>query len=647
MECGTKKGTSMRGRIGVMAMGCVCLGLLLLLGSLALAAGWLSPTSRAAAGLPAGLGKIDHIIFIIKENHSFDNYFGRFPGADGATVGRTSTGQSLPLAETPDQVYPDIAHDASDATTAVNGGHMDGFDHEPGALTLGVDHAYTAMYPQDIPAYWAYARRFTLDDHFFSTIMGPTFPNHLATIAAQNGDVIGNPQHSQNHWGCDAPAGTFVLLRSASGQPGTAFPCFDFTTLADRLNAANISWRYYAPQAGQQGYIFSTFDAIRHIRYSRQWSSNVVPWTQFQSDVTHGQLAAVTWLVTDTAESEHPPASTCLGENTTVAEINAVMRSRFWKDTAIFVTWDDYGGFYDHIVPPHVNPWSLGPRVPTLVISPYARRGDVDHTTYSFASLLRLVEDRFGLPALTALDARATPLLNSFDFAAPPTAPLLLEQHPCPISPDVYITGSAAGGVTNADSNVITVQDAPILTHVASHGATVLATVRTSSGSKSYAITPATRVLGRSGRFLDRLALRTGDIVLRQGNLVQDESEDAATVYGRVAQVELAQRLLVLHVPTTLPGSAALHISHPRRRTDVVLVLLTPSTHIMLPHGQALSDLAAGQMAQVTGTLNWRTHSLLRPTSLMVGSAVSRPPCTTLAATGDQDCAPESTSAPG
>ena len=422
----------MRRRIGWAPIGCLILGLPLVVGSLMTTTGWWPSTSQASASVPPGLTKINHIIFIIKENHSFDNYFGRFPGADGATVGRTSSGQVVPLTEAPDQVYPDIAHDALNARAAVDGGRMDGFDREPGALTLGVDHAYTQMNRQDIPNYWNYASHFTLADHYFSTIMGPTFPNHLVTIAAQSGGVIGNPQHSQNHWGCDAPAGTFVPLLSASGQASTAFPCFDFTTLADRLNAANIPWRYYAPQAGQQGYIFSTFDAIKHIRDSAQWQTNIVPWTQFQSDVAGGHLAPVTWLVTDTAESEHPPASTCLGENTTVSEINAVMQSPFWKDTAIFVTWDDYGGFYDNVPPPQVNPWGLGPRVPLLVISPYARQSFIDHTTYSFASLLHLVEMRFGLPPLTALDAQATPPLSGFDFTASPAPPWCCSRAPVP-----------------------------------------------------------------------------------------------------------------------------------------------------------------------------------------------------------------------
>ena len=369
-----------------------------------------------------------------------------------------------------------------------------------------------------------------------------------------------------------------------------------------------------------------------------------MPWAQFQSDVAHGHLAPVTWLVTDTAQSEHPPASTCLGENTTVAEINAVMRSPFWKNTAIVVTWDDFGGFYDHVAPPRVNPWGLGPRVPALIISPYARRGYVDHATYSFASLLRLVELRFGLPALTTLDAQATPPLGSFDFAAPPAAPLLLAPHPCPIIPSVRISGAAQGGAGGAGSNVITLHRAPVIAAITPRGADLSVRVRTAAGTETYTITPSTRVLGRGGRFLDYLALRRGDILLRRGDVVQDESADAATIRGQVAQVDEAQKLVVLRVTTTLPGSA--RIAHPRHQTDVVLVLLTPHTRVLLPPGQALADLDPGQSAVATGTFNWRAHTLLRPSSLVVGSLAPPRSCDTLPVPGGPTCADEPGASP-
>jgi len=596
------------------------------------------PTTTMPAHVEApALGKIDHIVFIIKENRSFDHYFGRFPGAAGATMGRTSTGQVVPLRPAPDQVYPDLGHGADAAYLATNRGRMDRFDRIPGAVTLGVDHAYTQMGPRDIPNYWAYARRFTLADHLFSSVMGPTFPNHLVTIAAQNIGVTSNPQRSHNRWGCDAPPGTFVTTLSQNGRYGGAFPCFDVTTLADRLNAHHVSWRYYAPQRGQAGYIWSTFDAIRHIRYSPQWRTNVRPWTDFQRDVAQGRLASVTWVVTDTPQSEHPPASTCLGENTTVSEINAIMKSPLWKSTAIVVTWDDFGGFYDHVAPPRQNRWGLGPRVPLLVISPYARRGYIDHTPYDFASLPRFVERRFALPPLTSADARAGDLSASFNLAAPPAAPLVLTPHTCPIIPNVNINGAEAGGGAN---NVITVGGAPIIARIVARGAALAVTVRTVSGRHTYFVTAATRVLGRGGRALDRRALRVGDILLHQGATIQDESADAAIVDGQVLQVEAARGLLSLHVQTTIGAAARPRRGRAGRRgRDVVLALLTPHTVVTAPGGRTLENIEPGQPVEVTGTLNWRAHTILLPSRVVARPASESPPCTTLPVSGDNDCA--------
>jgi hypothetical protein len=276
--------------------------------------------------------------------------------------------------------------------------------------------------------------------------------------------------------------------------------------------------------------------------------------------------------------------------------------------------------------------------VPLLVISPYARQGFIDHNTYSFASLLRLVELRFGLPSLTALDAQSTPPLASFDFNATPAVPFLLQPQPCPITPGVRISGTAEGGAGRGGSNVITLSNAPILRRITPQGSDLQVTVQTSKGMQMYTITPGMAVLGRGGRFLNRQALRTGDTLLHQGVIVQDESEDAVIVNGRVAQVEAPQQLLILNVSTILPGSAALGISHPRTQSDVVLALLTPNTQLMLPAGQGLEDLDTGQRVQVAGTLNWRTHTLLLPSTVAVQSASGRPSCTTLPVVGRQNC---------
>jgi len=171
-------------------------------------------------------------------------------------------------------------------------------------------------------------------------------------------------------------------------------------------------------------------------------------------------------------------------------------------------------------------------------------------------------------------------------------------------------------------------------------GAIMHVTVKTSAGTQSYAITPGMRVLGRSGRFLDRLALRRGDILLRQGSLVQDESEDPVTVRGRVAQVEEGLRLIVVNVLSTTPGSAAQGAPRSRQQTSVVLVLLSAQSRLNLPRGQGLADLVPGQRLQATGTLNWRSHTLLLPSVVTVSGAARAPSCDTLPSTGSRGCAP-------
>ncbi len=564
----------------------------------------------------AGLGRIDHIVFIVKENRSFDSYFGRFPGADGATVARVSTGETVPLRETPDQVAPDLAHGPDDAYLAYDGGRMDRFDRIPGALTLGVDNGDTQMRARDIPAYWAYARRFTLDDHFFSTIMGPSFPNHLVTIAAQSGGVNSNPSSpNDGRWGCDTPAASFATTVSPTGQRGATYPCLDVTTLADRLNERHIAWRYYAPQQGQPGYIWSAFDAVRHVRFGPQWATNVVPWRRFEQDVARGRLAPVSWLVTDTAHSEHPPASSCLGQNTTVSEIDAIMRSPYWTHTVIVVTWDDFGGFYDHVPPPQRDRPGLGPRVPTLIISPYARRGYVDHTTYDFSSLLRLVEDRFGLAPLTGRDAQASPLAGSFDFGAAPARPSLPRPATCPLIPGVSISGNETG---NRRENTINLAGAPVIAAIGGGAPRTTVTVRALNGPAAYTIGPRTRVLDRGGRPISVQALGVGDILLCQGNTVQDESVVGATVDGRVIAVDPARRTIVV-VVVGAPGGPRLRAHRPR--ADAMLTVALNAATVITARGGArttLNALRRGQHVYATGVLNTRTRWVRLTTSVAV-----------------------------
>jgi phospholipase C len=209
-----------------------------------------------------------------------------------------------------------------------------------------------------------------------------------------------------------------------------ARPCFDFTTITDEADRAHVSWRYYASQPGTYGYVWAALDAIRHVRFSQDWARADIPSERFASDVAHGNLAAITWLTPDLPQSEHPPASMCVGQNWTVDQINAVMKSPLWSSTAIIVTWDDFGGFYDHLTPPAVNELMYGPRVPALVISPYARPRTVDHTQYDFTSVLRFIEDLFRLPHLTP--RHSTSLISAFDLHQRPLPVKLLKHEACP-----------------------------------------------------------------------------------------------------------------------------------------------------------------------------------------------------------------------
>jgi phospholipase C len=385
-----------------------------------------SPTTvQTPAVQGVGIDKIQHIVFIVKENRSFDTYFGRFPGADGARVGRTSTGDVVPLTRTPDKTPFDIGHDWIDSEKAVDDGKMDRFDLVGNGRVAGVMLPYTQMRRGDIPNYYRYAHHYVLADHMFSSMNGPSFPNHLYTVAAQDGGALNNPPKAP--WGCDSDADDLIDVKDAQGNITKHAPCFDFQTLADRMEAAGVSWKYYAPGLGQPGYIWSTLDAIQHIRFGPLWSQRVVSDTQFADDARNGRLPAVSWLVTGPA-SEHPKHSTCFGENWTVQQLDALIQGPDWPSTVVFLTWDDFGGFYDHVPPPE----GLGIRVPLLVISPYVRKGMVSHTQYEFSSMLAFVEERFHLEPLNERDRKAKNMLDSFDFDQSPLPGLVLNTRSCP-----------------------------------------------------------------------------------------------------------------------------------------------------------------------------------------------------------------------
>jgi phospholipase C len=328
----------------------------------------------------------------------------------------------------------DLDHSWTATNAAIDGGKMDGYDLSQNCTQNGDYLCYGQLYQSDIPNYWTYAQNFVLSDAFFSSLSGESFPNHLYTVGAQSGGAIDNPQSQikKGQWGCDADSTTGVTILNPDGTTTKQFPCFNFSTLADSLNSAGISWRSYQPAPNESGYIWAAFRAINQIYNSPYWTSNVSSYSNFVADAQAGNLAAVNWLVMPGDQSEHPVSSSCVGENWTVQQINAIMQGPQWSSTAIFLTWDDYGGFYDHAVPSKLDQFGLGPRVPMLIISPYSIKGKISHTQYEFSSMLKFVEDRYGLPTLTQRDAQANDMSDSFDFSQTPLAPMILQTRTCP-----------------------------------------------------------------------------------------------------------------------------------------------------------------------------------------------------------------------
>src|SRR5258708_19347875 len=191
--------------------------------------------------------------------------------------------------------------------------------------------------------------------------------------------------------------------------------------------------------------MWSAIEGVRYVCFSPQWQARVVPVSTFADDAAKGTLPAVSWLIPDCDVSEHPTVnafaattlsvSACAGEKWTVQKIMAIMQGPLWPTTAIVLTWDDFGGFYDHVAPPAADQFGLGPRVPLIVISPYAKEGVVSHTTYEFASVLQMIENRHRLKALTSRDVEAASLLDMFDFTQVPAPPLVLPLRSCPAGP--------------------------------------------------------------------------------------------------------------------------------------------------------------------------------------------------------------------
>jgi phospholipase C len=290
---------------------------------------------------------------------------------------------------------------------------MDGFAQDGSLLP------YSYVPKHDVEEYWSLAQQYVLGDRMFQSNTGPSFVAHQYMIAGQSGNVAENPTGST--WGCDAAPGTTAALIGPNGTelPGV-FPCFDYVTTADLLDQKGVTWRYYAPGDGSNFYILSAYQAIRHIRFGKDWAENVIsPSRRVLVDIRAGELAQVTWIVPDWSHSDHPGSGN-EGPDWVASIVNAIGNSPYWNSTAIFISWDDWGGWYDHVSPTKVDDMGPGFRVPLLIVSPYAKQGYITHHFHEASGFIKFIEHNFDLGTLGRRDAGTDAFSDCFDYTQVP-----------------------------------------------------------------------------------------------------------------------------------------------------------------------------------------------------------------------------------
>src|SRR6266568_2339514 len=350
-------------------------------------------------GKASATTSIKHIVVIMQENRSFDSMFGRFPHANGYTDQHASN-----------PMRNDYSHSAASTAAAIDGGKMDQFP-------LRSFIQYTQA---DIPDYWSYAQQFGLSDNFFSSMATSSTPNHMAMIAAQTGGVY----DSHPEQGCTSVQNTLLYSKQLStGHAYWGYPCYNINSLPQLLDNVGISWKYYSTSG--------FWDPPLMIQSTFNSPNNHHTPGQFVTDVQSNTLADVSWITPPSGNtSDHPPAPWQGGENFVAKQINAIMQSPYWADTAIFLAWDDWGGVYDHVTPPTIDNLGLGLRVPLIVISPYARPNYISHNQGEFSSLVKFIEADYGLGegALAQRDAvkQTSDLMDFFNWTQTPQSPLVL-----------------------------------------------------------------------------------------------------------------------------------------------------------------------------------------------------------------------------
>ena len=415
-----------------------------------------SAPSHVAA--PVSGSPISHVIVIIQENRTLDNLFSSsfltngaaYPGANTVSTWTAPNNTTLPLTEIPFEypADPDHSHAALlQEATVVPGAPNYGFYVNPGTGVAGQPNppsGFTAAYVPDFETllYHELAYQYALADNMFSSRLVPSFPGHMFLIAGQS-DPADDPTDPTN-WGCDSAAGSTVGVFSGStGEAETLpgpFPCFDYVTLGDLMDKAGVSWRYYTGQVNNTvDAQVDVYDAIKHIRYGADWNTNIVyPQTNILNDISACNLPNVAYVTPPALSSDHAGSLSASGPGWVGSIYLAIVESQvlqasnpncqYYGNTAILLTWDDSGGWYDHVTPPIVNGRNWGFRVPLIVASTWASHGApvpfVSHTQRDFGSILAFIEKNWNLGNLGEEDASADPLSDMFNYKQTPVAPI-------------------------------------------------------------------------------------------------------------------------------------------------------------------------------------------------------------------------------
>ena len=408
----------------------------------------LPATQQTSSRRSGSASPIAHVVIVVQENRTFNDFFATFPGTDGTTAGNAVAepkcsppiqAGTIQLRKVPLDIPKDLNHSYQGYETARNGGRMNGFDKVPSNAGKGPPECtfpYQYTDPSQIVPYWDMARQYALAEHMFTTQGSDSFTAHQDLIRGgaeveRDKAMINFPTCGGCWWGCDAPYGTTTHLVSKEnvylrGEVGP-FPCSkDFTvkypTLRDLMDAKGVTWKYYLPvNARPYGKILSAFDVVWAVRNGPEWKTNVVtPQTAIFKDIANGALPQVSWVIPEQDESDHPGTLSDTGPSWVASIVNAIGPTNYWHNTAIIVVWDDWGGLYDNMPPKLKDYGGLGFRVPAIVVSAYAKAGYISKTNYEFGSILRYVEDNWRLGRLGTSDSRAKSIIDCFDYSQPP-----------------------------------------------------------------------------------------------------------------------------------------------------------------------------------------------------------------------------------